>query len=328
MTGGSAEPPVDTHDERSRDPRRRPPALGWRARLDRLQRAATRHRAVRALLDVQRAYDRSGGGSLVASLAFYGFFAMVPALLLFASLLGWVIEDRAARDQLIDQLFEQVEPLRDVAQAVLGGLASGARTGTILGVLGLVWGASGFYGALQGAMQRLFPGPGTRDLVVTRVRGLLTVVLVLGAMLGGVVVMVVAPVIVGLLRSASWSSDGPVLPAIDGGDVATAAGVLVACVVSVTACLAVYVAVPPAGPTVRQAALPALIAGTLIGLLTSLFGSVAPLLVRQWLGLGIVGSVFIALVWFDLVFQLLVYGAAFARLRRDRHRGRWLAPSI
>jgi uncharacterized BrkB/YihY/UPF0761 family membrane protein len=67
--------------------------------------------------------------------------------------------------------------------------------------------------------------------------------------------------------------------------------------------------------------------GIIIGLLTSLFGWVAPLLVRQWLTLGIVGSVFISLVWFNLVFQALVYGAAFARLRRDRDRARSRYPS-
>ena len=61
-----------------------------------------------------------------------------------------------------------------------------------------------------------------------------------------------------------------------------------------------------------------------IGGLTTLFGWIAPLIVRHWLTLGIVGSVFIALIWLNLVFQSLVYGAAFARLRRDRDRVREL----
>ena len=76
------------------------------------------------------------------------------------------------------------------------------------------------------------------------------------------------------------------------------------------------------GPTFRQAFWPAVIVGIVIGLFTSLFGWIAPLLVRHWLTLGIVGSVFISLIWFNLVFQALIYGAAFARLRRDRDRMR------
>ena len=49
-----------------------------------------------------------------------------------------------------------------------------------------------------------------------------------------------------------------------------------------------------------------------------------------WLGvaLGVVGSVFISLLWLYLVFQVLMYGAAFARLRRDRDRVRREAPRL
>ena len=86
--------------------------------------------------------------------------------------------------------------------------------------------------------------------------------------------------------------------------------------------LLVYVAVPPDGPTIRQAVVPAVIVGIAVGLHTAAFGLLAPFLVRQWLALGIVGSIFIALVWFNLVFQALLYGAAFTRLRRDRDRSR------
>jgi uncharacterized BrkB/YihY/UPF0761 family membrane protein len=51
-------------------------------------------------------------------------------------------------------------------------------------------------------------------------------------------------------------------------------------------------------------------------------------LVRHWLTLGIVGNVFIALIWLNLTFQALVFGAAFARLRRDRDRMRSGRPRL
>ena len=44
--------------------------------------------------------------------------------------------------------------------------------------------------------------------------------------------------------------------------------------------------------------------------------------------MGIVGSVFISLLWLYLVFQALMYGAAFARLRRDRDRVRQEVPHL
>jgi membrane protein len=277
---------------------------------------------VLAVLDVQRAYDRGGGAMSSAGLSFYGFFSVVPALLLFASLLGWLIEDQATRDRLMGQLIEQVEPLRDVAGAILDGLAGSARTGTFVGLVGLLWGASGFYGSLQSAMQRMFPGPGTRDILATRIRGVLSVALILVALLSAVLILVVAPLVTEWLRGTALYRDSEWLRALTPGDVAASVGTLSVIGVAVMACLVVYVEVPPDGPTLRQALPPAGVAGLVIGLLTALFGQLAPLLVRQWLGLGVVGSVFIALVWFNLVFQVLLYGAAFAKLRRDRDRRR------
>jgi uncharacterized BrkB/YihY/UPF0761 family membrane protein len=115
---------------------------------------------------------------------------------------------------------------------------------------------------------------------------------------------------------------------VDVGAVGGVLSVVGTTAVSVLACLLVYVVIPPDAPTVREALRPGLVAGVAIGLLTSLFGWIAPLLVREWLALGIVGSVFVSLVWFRLVFQALIYGAAFARLRRDRGRARQGPPSV
>jgi len=221
-----------------------------------------------------------------------------------------------------------------VATAVIDGLADSGRTGTVLGLLGLLWGASGFYGALQGAMQRMFPGPRQRDLLRTRVRGVITVVLILGSMLVAVVVIVLVPsltawlsercrdldvMLAGLLRQACQLDIGA-----GGSAIVVAATIAIAFL----AALAVYTIVPPDGASLAQASWPAAVVGVAIGLFTSLFAWIAPYVVRQWQALGIVGDVFIALIWFNLVFQALVYGAAFARLRRDRARMRSGSPTI
>jgi uncharacterized BrkB/YihY/UPF0761 family membrane protein len=290
------------------------PRLGLRARLGVLQRRLMRDERLTPLLDIQRAYDHGGGGMLTASLAFFAFFTVVPTLLLFASLIGFAVTDDSARADLIRAIVDEVEPLAPLAKAVVDGLADSARTGTILGLLGLLWGAAGFYGSLEGAMLRMFPGPRERDAVAMRVRGLIAVALVLGAMLAAVLATVALP-IVSQLR-------------IDLGAASVIVAPIVACTAATVAALVVYVTVPPDGPSLGAALLPALCAGIAIGLLTSLFGLVAPFLVSSYVALGIVGSVFIALVWFNLVFQILLYGAAFARLRRDDERRRSGPPRL
>jgi membrane protein len=276
--------------------------------------------------DVMRAYDRGGGGMLAGALAYFAFFSLVPALLLFVSLLGIVIEDESLRQSLIDSLVNQIDPIRDVAIAVIDGLADSGRTGTVVGVLGLLWAGSGFYGALQGAMQRMFPGPGGRDFFRTRINGILTVALVLAVLVIAVVVVFGLPLVTEWLDRRCAELQALDVAVVDGFcsidfvQLSGAVGVVGAMGVAFAAVLTIYLAIPTDGPTFREAFWPAVLVGLAVGGLTSLFGWIAPLLVRQWVTLGIVGNVFIALIWLNLVMQALVYGAAFARLRRDRAR--------
>lgn len=308
--------------------------LGWRGRFEGLQRSVMRTRSMLAVMDVMRAYDRGGGGMLAGALAYFSFFTLVPMLLLFVSLLGIIVEDAKLREQLIEGLVNQLDPIRDVATAVIEGLANSGRTGTIVGVLGLLWGASGFYGALQGAMQRMFPGPGGRDFVHTRLRGAVTVVVVLGTLLIAVVVIFALPFLTEWLnaRCAEFETlDLAVVTSacsIDFGQVSSSIAVVGAMGIAFLAVLMIYIVVPTDGPTMRQAFWPAVIVGLIIGVFTALFGWIAPLLVRHWLTLGILGSVFISLIWLNLVFQALIYGAAFARIRRDRERTRNGTPQL
>jgi membrane protein len=277
-------------------------------------------------MDVMRAYDRGGGGMTAASLAYFAFFTTVPALLLFVSLLGILIEDQRLRMQLVEALVDRLDPIRDLSLTVIDGLAGAGRTGTIVGILGLLWGASGFYSALQSAMQRMFPGPRSRDFLQTRIRGVLAVVVILGGMLAAVVAVFAVPLATAWLDERCRELDGLDVPIVAQAcslgfvDVGAIVAIVATIVVASLAALLVYVAIPPDGPTLRQALWPAAIVGTAVGVFTALFGLVAPYLVTQWLALGVVGSIFISLVWFNLVFQALLYGAAYARLRRDRQR--------
>jgi len=86
--------------------------------------------------------------------------------------------------------------------------------------------------------------------------------------------------------------------------------------------LAVYKLVPTAPPSLRAASWPAIVAGVAIGLLTNLFSVLAPLLIGGLSGFGVIATVFGALVWLNLSYQILLLGAAWARLRRDTENER------
>ena len=97
---------------------------------------------------------------------------------------------------------------------------------------------------------------------------------------------------------------------------------LIALGVFVLVVLAVYKLVPTAPPTLSEALPPAIAAGIGIGVLTNLFSLLAPLLIGSLSGFGVIATVFGVLVWLNFSYQVLLYGAAWARLRRDRARAR------
>jgi membrane protein len=300
-----------SRDPEPSDPDGGPGARGldaWRRKLTTIAGWLTTRPPVVLGLGVMRLYGEAGGGLLAAGLSFFALFTLVPALLLMVSLLGYFVADPALQEEIVEMIVSQVPPLEDVARQVLRGLAAGAQAATIIGLAGAAWGASGFYAALQDAMERIFPGRGNRNPIITRVRGLVSVLIVIGGLLAVVVVGLTVPVVTEFAD-------------IDLGPLAVLATPAIICLFASFACFVVYVAVPSNAPPARLTLLPAVVAGVAIGLLTSFFGLLAPFLVRNAAALGILGTVFVTLVWFNFTFQLLLYGAAFAGARWEQARG-------
>lgn len=278
------------------------PRLSLQERVGAIERRVRRLPPVRGLMSVMDAYNAAGGGLLASGLAFSALFAIVPGLLLLVSILVILVDDQATRDQVIAWVIERVPPLEEVATNIVNNLANGARVGSIVGFIGFVWGASGFYLAIDGATNRFFPARRGRDPIMGRVRGVVAVAVVVLAVLGAFATSAAASFVSTVLE---LHLDG-LLPILSP---------LVAIVIAWAVCLACYLLVPVQPPSWRAALRPAIIAGTAIGLLTSFFGALAPFLVQGFTGLGLIASVFIALVWLNWLFQAMLLGAAYARAR-------------
>lgn len=283
--------------------------LSIRERIGALERRFRRMPPVRVLLSVMDAYNAAGGGLLASGLAFSALFAVVPGLLLLASVLVILVDDEATRSAVIQWVIDQVPPLESVARTVVDNLANSARVGSIVGFVGFLWGASGFYLAIDGAINRFFPAQRGRDPLMGRVRGVAATAIVVAAVLAAFATSATISFVASVLRIRA---DG-LLPIVSP---------MVAIAAAWVVCLACYLLVPIRPPAWRAALPPALIAGTAIGLLTSLFGALAPLLVAGFTGLGVIASVFIALVWLNWLFQAVLLGAAYARARDVHGRAR------
>jgi membrane protein len=284
--------------------------LSIRERVGAIERRIRRLPPIRVLMSVMDAYNAAGGGLLASGLAFSALFAIVPGLLLLWSVLIILVDDVQTRADVIAWVIERVPPLESVATSIVNNLANGARVGSVVGFVGFLWGASGFYLAIDGAINRFFPARRGRDPVMGRIRGVIAVAVVVVAVLAAFATSTALSFVVTFLHIRA---DG-LLPFLSP---------LVAVVAAWFVCLACYLLLPVQPPAWRSAVPPALIAGTAIGLLTSLFGALAPFLVAGFTGLGLIASVFIALVWLNWMFQAVLLGASYARqldVQRSRRR--------
>ncbi len=284
-------------------------APAWRRRLDRIATRITSHRAVVQLLGTIAAANEAAAPLFAAALAFSTMFAVIPLALLLAGVLGWLVEDPQQRSALLAQLVSYLPPLADVLEQSLEGAVRQRGALSIVGLVGLIWGSSAFYGGLDEVMRRIFPGGGVRGELARRARGvaaiLILIVLIVGTISLSSLWALLDQVVGGL---GLWSYAAP----------AMALAVMSAVV------LAVYLLVPTKPPSWRAALLPAIVAGVAIGLLTSLFSVLTPLLIGGLSGFGVIATVFGALVWLNLSYQVMLYGAAWARVRRDREESRSL----
>jgi membrane protein len=275
---------------------------GWQKTLDTTIAKVMAIRIVKLVMNVLDTAGQAGAGLFSAALAFSTLFALFPLLLLVAGILGWVIDDPVQREALLQQLISYFPPIENLLSDSLDTLVAQRSALTIVGVVGLLWGASGFYLALDEVMRRLFAGAAPRDFVQGRLRGILMVVFLIGLMVATLLITSVVSIV------TSITGQDHLLRLLT-----PIAGLFVLILVV----MAIYLLIPAAPPSWRAALPAAIVAGLGIGLLTQLFGILTPWLVGGLLAFGVIATVFAALIWLNLSYQILLYGAAWARIRRD-----------
>ena len=261
---------------------------------------------VRRILDI---YGRAAGGLLANGLAFTALFAAIPATLLVLGVGGWIASGNPeATERLANALIEAFPPLTDLINGALAAMTEGAALTSIIGLVGVIWTVSQFYGALDVAFARIFAEVEERDLVQRTARGLLVVVLI-----GGAIVIFVILVSGATLLEALVPTDVPVIR----GLVSAMRSILFLAVVAILVVLAAYRTLPAQAPRWRSAYIPAIVVGIVAVLLSQVFTLLVPRLVGVAALAGSLASAFIALAWLSFTFQALLYGAAWVRVRDE-----------
>jgi membrane protein len=128
-------------------------------RVDAFQR---RHRALAFAWAVQKKFGDDEGGNLCALLTYYGFLSLFPLLLLFFSVLGFVLDGNPSLQH--DLRTSALSNLPIIGDQIARNVTSvqGSGVALVVGLLGALWGGLGIANAAQDAMNRVWGVPRPR----------------------------------------------------------------------------------------------------------------------------------------------------------------------
>ena len=111
------------------------------------------------LLRAAQLWDEAGGMRMSAAMSFYGILSLAPLLIVMVGVLGWWIDRSVLEQGLVTQIAtvvgEQGGALIEGALASAKAPAEGI-TASLIGFAVLLFGATGVFGELQEAFERLW----------------------------------------------------------------------------------------------------------------------------------------------------------------------------
>lgn len=259
-------------------------------------------------------YSRIGGGLVAGGVAYAALFAVVPGALLAIGVVGLAVEDQSARERAAEILAGFLPPLRGLIESLLAEAAAGAVSLSLVGVVGLLWGASRFAVAFEVAISLAIGDDGRRGTIERNVLAFVAVVAIVAAVL-----------LAALGQGAADAIDGALEPAARLPVVGLALRAVPALALGVAIALA-YRVVPISDAPWRAILIPAMAVAVVLAILARAFISLAPLLVGSAAAVGSLATAFVGLAWFGASFQGILFGAAWVGVRAGVRAGR--GPSI
>ena len=221
------------------------------------------------------------------------------------AILGFFVTDPETLAKVRDALTGWAPPLASVVDEILNGLATASPSLSIVGLVGMIWGATRLFASLEAGIEAMFSGVPKRGLVSRTLRRIGSIAVVAGVVVG-------AFLATSLASFASELSAGE--PAVF-GPVILALLLVLPAVVSSMAVAVVYRMVPTVRPDGAAVLIPAATVGVGLVLLTRVFAIVAPRALGANFVYGTLGAIFVALAWLGLTYSMVLLGAAWVRER-------------
>ncbi|MEO8801227.1 MAG: YihY/virulence factor BrkB family protein [Polyangiaceae bacterium] len=257
---------------------------------------------------------------LGASLSYYALFSLFPLLMLGATLVGVALgNDPAARHQVLDFFLgglqqEQVRTMMDGVLTDMQKQSSARGLGAIVGVLGLLLGASSIFGELDTALNRIWkvklPTPiGIKSIVWGIVHDKLASFALVALSCVAAIITFAADLFIGAFGSRLGSEIGmPWLFDLASPLASIAIGLLIM--------TGIFMLIPQRKVPFGSAFAGAVVSSALLFLLRAVFG----LYLKAFTGYaayGVVGGMLALVTWIYLAAVVVLYGAEFSRAWHD-----------
>lgn len=276
--------------------------MNFRARLEGIDRYQQGHRWLAVPFAVLRKFSDDQAGSLAALIAYYGFFSLFPLLLVFVTVLGYVLHgDPSAQTSVQNGVLGQFPIVGNTIRQNIHALHGNASS-LIVGSLFSLWGGLGVTNASQNAFNKVWAVPHRErpNFIQTRLRGL------------GVLVLL------GVLFMVSTLASGLVTGGL-GGPLAKVGGVAFSLVVNVLLFLAAFRLLTAAEIKTRCLMQGVLVASVLWEILQVVGGIyVGHVLRHANATYGVFGVVIGLLSWLYLGAQATLYAAEINVVRARR----------
>ena len=243
---------------------------------------------------VLSAYGSTHTGSHASGLAFNAVMAMFPMILGALAIIGWVVSSPGIQSQAQTAILRALPGTSGIElnKVVTGDLHHYAGLLGIVGILGLLWGVTNFFGSLEFCLSRIFEFP-QRSFLRQRAMGAVMMFVLVAGMLIAVAantLMNLIPVMAGIGPAAGFVTMGALT-------------------------LTIYRLVPNRTFRIRQLWPGAVVSGVLIELITLLF----PLYAKLAHGFDTYGQslalFFLLATWLFFLSEFLLIGALWNRVR-------------
>ena len=276
---------------------------------ERLLRLATPIIGSPRVATARRVLDRFGaadGGLLAAGIAYNAVLALIPFALLASGLAGILLSDPRSRGDVISAIVAFLPPLTGVVDEIVGGLSTASPSLSIIGLILAGWGTSRLYASLESAVVQLGASGRRRGIFGRTARRLGSIAVIAGILLAS---LIAAPALaIGVEIAGTAGVHRPLL------DLLLA---LVPPVLGGIALAVVYRLVPVERPSWRAISLPAILGTVALVVVTRAFVFLTPRVFGANVVYGTLGAILIGLTWLDLVFTVILVGAAWVDERRE-----------